>query len=315
MIIIYKRIILCIFLVTFSFTVIGSEIKILYKVNDNIISSYDVEEESNYLKTLNNKLENISNEELTRTAIQSLIREKIKKDEIERVFDINYKSAMQSNSIKNIIKKLYTNLNFESEKDFFDYLEIKNVDPINLKKKFVLEQMWNQLIVNKYNKSIKINENEINEKVDRIISENKEITVFNLSEIVFLEKNKKDNENKLLEIKQSIKKVGFNETAILYSIAESAKLGGKIGWINENQISKKIFDEINILNIVEYSKIINTAGGNIILKLNDKKKEIAKINREDEIKKLINFKRNQLFTEYSIIFYKQLENKAYVKKL
>ena len=315
MIIIYKRIILCIFLVTFSFTVIGSEIKILYKVNDNIISSYDVEEESNYLKTLNNKLENISNEELTRTAIQSLIREKIKKDEIERVFDINYKSAMQSNSIKNIIKKLYTNLNFESEKDFFDYLEIKNVDPINLKKKFVLEQMWNQLIVNKYNKSIKINENEINEKVDRIISENKEITVFNLSEIVFLEKNKKDNENKLLEIKQSIKKVGFNETAILYSISESAKLGGKIGWINENQISKKIFDEINILNIGEYSKIINTAGGNIILKLNDKKKEIAKINREDEIKKLINFKRNQLFTEYSIIFYKQLENKAYVKKL
>ena len=188
MIIIYKRIILCIFLVTFSFTVIGSEIKILYKVNDNIISSYDVEEESNYLKTLNNKLENISNEELTRTAIQSLIREKIKKDEIERFFDINYKSAMQSNSIKNIIKKLYTNLNFESEKDFFDYLKIKNVDPINLKKKFVIEQMWNQLIVNKYNKSIKINENEINEKVDRIISENKEIIVFNLSEIVFRKK-------------------------------------------------------------------------------------------------------------------------------
>ena len=299
----------------FSFNVIGSEIKILYKVNDNIISSYDVEEESNYLRTLNKKLENISKKELTRTAIQSLIREKIKKDEIERVFEINYKSAMQSNSIKNIIEKLYTNLNFESEKDFFDYLEINNVNPINLKKKFVLEQMWNQLIVNKYNNSIKINENEINEKIDRIISENKEITVFNLSEIVFLEKNKKDNENKFLEIKQSIKKVGFNETAILYSIAESAKLGGKIGWINENQISEKIFNEINILNIGEYSKIINTAGGNIILKLNDKKKEIAKINREDEIKKLINFKRNQIFTEYSIIFYKQLENKAYVKKL
>ena len=28
--------------------------------------------------------------------------------------------------------------------------------------------MWNQLIVNKYNKSIKINENEINEKVDKL---------------------------------------------------------------------------------------------------------------------------------------------------
>ena len=44
----------------------------------------------------------------------------------------------------------------------------------NLKKKFVIEQMWNQLIVNKYNNSIKINENEINQKVDEIINKNKE---------------------------------------------------------------------------------------------------------------------------------------------
>ena len=175
--------------------------------------------------------------------------------------------------------------------------------------------MWNQLIVNKYNNSIKINENEINKKVDEIINKNKEINSFNLSEIVFLEKNKKDNEKKYLEIKKSIKKIGFDETAILYSISESAKLGGKIGWINENQISKKIVNEINKINIGEYSEIINTAGGNIILKLNDKKIEKTEINREEEIKKLIRFKKNQLFTEYSIIFYKELENKAYVEKL
>ena len=136
--------------------------------------------------------------------------------------------------------------------------------------------MWNQLIVNKYNNSIKINENEINKKVDEIINQNKEINSFNLSEIVFLEKNKKDNEKKYLEIKKSIKEIGFDETAILYSISESAKLGGKIGWINENQISKKIVNEINKINIGEYSEIINTAGGNIILKLNDKKKKKLK---------------------------------------
>ena len=58
----------------------------------------------------------------------------------------------------------------------------------NLKQKFVIEQMWNQLIVNKYNNSIKINENEINQKVDEIISKNKEVINFNLSEIVFLKK-------------------------------------------------------------------------------------------------------------------------------
>ena len=311
----FKKLIFCFFLITFSFKVLGSEIKILYKINDNIITSYDVENESNYLKTLNKNLANLPKKELMETAVQSLIREKIKKDEIDRVFEINYEQAMKSRNIENVIKSIYSNLNFETEKDFFDYLEKNNVSEINLKQKFVLEQMWNQLIVNKYNNLIKINENEINQKVDEIISKNKDVVSFNLSEIVFLEKNKKDNEKKYLEIKKSIEEIGFEETSILYSISESAKLGGKIGWINENQISKKIVDKINEINIGEYTQIINTAGGNIILKLNDKKKEKIEINRQEEITKLIKSKKNQLFTEYSIIFYKELENKAYVEKL
>ena len=309
-----KKFIACLFLFVITFDVIGSEIKILYKINDNIITSYDVENESKYLKTLNKNLENLQSKELKETAIQSLIREYIKKDEIERVFEIDYNKATNSDNIKNIIKDLYTNLNFKTETDFFDYLKKNNVTKESVKQKFVIEQLWNQLIVNKYSNSIKINEDEINKKVDEIISKNKEITKFNLSEIVFLEKNK-DNNNRFLEIQKSIKKIGFNETAILYSISESAKIGGKIGWINENQISKKIFNKINKLNIGEYSEIINTAGGNIILKINDKKKESVKINREEQIKKLIRFKKNQLLTQYSIIFYKELENRAYVKKL
>ena len=310
-----KKLIYLIFLFIIPFNAIGAEIKILYKVNNSVITSYDVENEANYLKTLNKNLENLQNNELTKTAIQSLIREKIKKDEIDRVFEINYEKAINSNNIKNIIKNLYTNLNFKTEKDFFNYLEKNNVTEVNLKSKFVIEQMWNQLIVSKYNNSISIDQDEINRKVDEIISQNKDIINFDISEIVFLEKNKNDNEKKYLEIKKSIKEIGFDETAILHSISESAKLGGKIGWINENQISKKILNEINRINIGEYSKVINTAGGNIILKLNDKKIEKNKINREEEVNKLIRFKKNQLFTEYSIIFYKELENKAYVEKL
>ena len=315
MITIFKRLISLFFFTLISLNVSGSEIKILYKVNDDIIASSDVENELNYLKTLNKNLENLSNQELIETATQSLIREKIKKNEIDRVFEIDYEKAVKSKNIRNIIERFYSNLNFETEKDFFNYLQKNNVTELNLKQKFVIEQMWNQLIVNKYSNLIKINEDKINQKVDEIISRNKEIINFNLSEIVFLEKNKKDNKKKYLEITNSIKQIGFDETAILYSISESAKLGGKIGWINENQISKKIVNELNKINIGEYSEIINTAGGNIILKLNDIKKEKTEINREEEIKKLIRYKKNQLFTEYSIIFYKELENKTYVKKL
>ena len=315
MIKIFKKLIYSYFLIAISFSVVGSEIKILYKINNDVITSYDVKNESMYLKALNKNLENIPDEELSKTAIQSLIREKIKKDEIERVFEIDYERAMNSNDINNIIKNLYSNLDFNSDEDFYNYLKENNVTERNLKQKLVIEQMWNQLIVNKYNRLIEINQDDINKKVDEIINKNKEVTIFNLSEIVFLEKNKKENEEKYREIKKSIKEIGFDETAILYSISESAKLGGKIGWINENQISKKISNEISKIAIGEYSEIINTAGGNIILKLNDKKKEITGIDREKEIKKLTRFKKNQLFTEYSIIYYKELENKAYLNEM
>ena len=312
---IFKKLVLYFFLTAFSLNSISAEIQILYKINDEIITSYDVENEANYLKTLNKNLTDLPKNELIETAIQSLIREKIKKDEIKKTFDIDYEKAINSKNITSIIKNLYTNLNFENEKDFFNFLEKNNLKEFNLKKKFVIEQMWNQLIINKYSSIIKINEEEINKKVDEIINQKKEVNSFNLSEIVFLEKNKISNEKKYLEIKKSINKIGFNETAILYSISESAKVGGKIGWVNENQISRKIINELNKIDIGEYSAIITTAGGNIILKLNDKKKDKIKINREEEISKLIRYKKNQLFTEYSIIFYKELENKAYVEKL
>ena len=312
---IYYILSIYILLVKFSAISISSEIKIIYKINDTIITTQDIENESNYLKALNINLANLPKKELQKTASQSLIREKIKKKEIEKYFQIDYEKAINSNEIDNIIINIYSNLNFKTEEEFYDYLLKYNVSKNSLRKKFVIERMWNQLIVNKYSNSIKINEDEINKKVDEIINKNKGVNSFNLSEIVFLEKTKVDNENKYLEIKKSIEKIGFDETAILHSISESAKLGGKIGWINENQISKKIVNAINKIKIGEYSEIINTAGGNIILKLNDRKKESTNINREEEINRLIRFKKNQLFTEYSIIFYKELENKAYVEKL
>lgn len=312
---IFKILIFYFFFFNISINTISAEIKILYKINNDVITSYDVKNESNYLKTLNKNLDSLPPKELIEKATQSLIREKIKKEEIDRVFEIDYENAINSNGIKNIIKNLYSNLNFETEEEFLDYLKKNNVNEKNLKRKFVIEQMWNQLIVNKYNNVIQINKAEIKQKVDEIIKNNGEITNFNLSEIVFLEKNKQDSEKKYLEIQKSIKENGFEETAILYSISESAKLGGKIGWINGNQLSKKIMNEINKISVGEYSNIISTAGGNIILKLNDKRKKSVEIDKEKEAEKLIRFKKNQLFTEYSIIFYKQLENKAYVEKL
>ena len=143
---------------------------------------------------------------------------------------------------------------------------------------------------------------------------NSEQLSFNLSEIIFLEKNKADNERKYQKILDSIKEIGFKDTAIIHSISDSSKFGGEIGWINQNQISTEIFKFVQNLDEGNFTKPINTAAGILLLKLNQKKIVSKNINREEEIDKLIIAEKNRKLNEYSIIHYKQLKNKSYVKK-
>ena len=97
-------------------------------------------------------------------------------------------------------------------------------------------------------------------------------------------------------------------------MSESAKLGGGIGWVNQNQISKKVFLAIKDLKIGEFSDPIITAGGIILLNVNAKKNVDTEINKEEEMKRLITFEQDRILNEYSMIYYKEIENKAYVEK-
>ena len=292
----------------------SNEIKILYKINNSVITSYDVIEEINYLVSLNQNLEQLSEKELFSNAQRSLIREKIKKDEIAKFYEVNYNDAINSKNLDNIIRNFSQNLGFNSEEEFENYLNIKNIDIDELKKKFLIEKLWNTLIFDKYNKMIKIDKAIINNKIEKIIKNNSEIISFNLSEIIFLEKDKNAIEKKYQEIISSIQTVGFRDAAVIHSISESSKIGGEIGWINQNQISNKVFLAIRNLEIGDFSKPIITAGGIILLKINDKKKISAQIDREKETKKLISFERERLLNEYSMIYYKEVETKSYVEK-
>ena len=292
----------------------SNEIKILYKINNSVITSYDVIEEINYLVSLNQNLEQLSEEELFSTAQRSLIREKVKKDEIEKFYEVNYTNALNSKNLDNIIRNFSQNLGFNSDEEFENYLNIKNIDIDELKKKFLIEKLWNTLIFDKYNKMIKIDKAIINNKIEKIIKNNSEIISFNLSEIIFLEKDKNAIEKKYQEIISSIQTVGFRDAAVIHSISESSKIGGEIGWINQNQISNKVFLAIRNLEIGDFSKPVITAGGIILLKINDKKKISAQIDKEKEMKKLISFERRRLLNEYSMIYYKEVETKSYVEK-
>ncbi len=294
--------------------VTSNEIKILYKINDSIITNHDIFEEINYLVSLNKNLTQLNKKQLSSNAEKSLIREIIKKDEISKFYQIDYREEIKSENIVSIIRNFRETIGFKTNQEFEDYLKVKNIKINDLKKKFIIEQFWNRLIFDKYKDLLKIDTNKINSVLERIIKNNSEILSFNLSEIIFLEKNREEIEKKSQEIITSIQNIGFKDSAVIHSISESSKFGGEIGWISQNQISKKIFDAIQNLEVGEFSKPIITAAGIIFLKVNNKKKIEADINKEEEMERLISYERNRILNEYSIIYYKEIENKAYVEK-
>ena len=292
----------------------SNEVKILYKVNDSIITNYDIVDEVNYLVSLNTNLAQLNKKQISLNAKNSLIREIIKKDEINKFYEVNYEEELKSEKINIIIKNFSEKIGFKSNQEFEDYLRIKNINIDDLKKKFIIERFWNQLIFDKYRNLVKIDKNKIENNLEELIKNNSKILSFNLSEIIFLEKNREAIEKKTQEILASIENIGFKDTAVIHSISESSKLGGEIGWINQNQISKKIFLEIKDLEIGEFSKPIIASSGIIFLKVNDKKKIDAQIDKKKEMERLLSFERDRILNEYSIIYYKEIENKAYVEK-
>ena len=293
----------------------GKDIKIVYKINDTIITNYDIDYELSYLTALNKNLKNLPKKDVILSAEKSIVREIIKKNHIDKIYNINYQKAINDTTITDLVNNFRTRLGYDNESSFKNYLTENNINYNDLKKKFVIERFWNQLIFDKYNSLFTIDENKINTEVENIIKNNLEIVTYNLSEIVFSAKNEIEINKIYLEIKESINKVGFKETASLYSISDSAKLGGEIGWVNENQISEKIKQMIVDLDQNELSEPFVTAGGIIILRLNEKKSKSIKIDKEKEIERIIQSEKNKFFNEYSLIYFKELENKAYVEKL
>jgi peptidyl-prolyl cis-trans isomerase SurA len=278
-------------------------------INDQIITNYDLEKEKNYLSALNPKLQNIEKSRLLQLSRDSLIREKIKQKEIEKFYEIDY----ENEQINKIIENIFLNLNIQTINEFEIYLQKFDTTIPEIKKKISIEQVWNKLIFDLYNDKLLINDNVINKQLDEIFKNNLNKKSFNLSEIVFTSKNKTEFNNTLAEIKNVINNNGFEEAAKIFSISNTAKSGGSLGWINENQLNEKIYSAIKNLNASQYSDPIITAGANIILMVNKiKDMEITDVNRKEEFQNIVNAEKNRQLNEFSVIHFKKLESKAII---
>ena len=201
----------------------------------------------------------------------------------------------------------YTKLGLKDEKEFEEYLLQFNISISTVIEKIKIEVIWNQLIAEKFNNQINVNEDELKKK---ILDENlnlKNTVEYDLSEIVFQVNNQNELNSILKEIEISIKTIGFNSTANKFSISSSSKFGGKIGKINENQLSQIIRDELENLTIGQITKPIKVSNGFLILSINQKKLIETEINEKELLKEMINFERNNQFERFSQIYYSKIK--------
>ena len=277
----------------------SNNVFIVMKVNNEIITNININEEYRYLIALNTDLKSLKKEEIFNLAKNSFLREKIKENELKKYFKLNQSSKYIDQTIKN----LYSSLNISSEIEFKKYLSAHNLTIEVVKKKIEIEVLWNELIYTKFHKQIDIDE----EKIKKKRNANKIQENYLLSEIFFSGENKEKINEKYNLIKKSISEIGFKNTANIYSLTESAKIGGSIGWIGENQLAKKVVNEINELQVGEFTKPINIPGGVVILKLDKKEDKKISLDFDSEFKKLIEYEKNRQLNQFSTIYFNKLK--------
>tara|TARA_B110001450_G_scaffold249449_1_gene266859 strand:+ start:312 stop:1244 length:933 start_codon:yes stop_codon:yes gene_type:complete len=272
---------------------------VVTKVNEQIITNFDVKKEVQYLKILNPKLLELDEKRIFKLAKNSLINEIIKKNEIKKYTNFDKENLF----VKEYLTNLYSSLNYENETDFQNALgSIKgNYSLDEVKEKLKIEILWNELIYVRYNKQIKIDKILFLEKINNL--ENQNTKEYLLSEIVFERKKNTNLDFQVNQINSSINEIGFNNSANIYSISQTSKLGGKVGWVNENSLSEIIANKLSKLNEKQISEVIQIGNNYLILKIEKIRLKKNLVNKEKELDTMIKFETNKQLNQFSRIFF------------
>ena len=302
--IVFKRLII---LIWFFFSLVNIcyskvQLKIIMKIDNEIITSHDIEKEINYLRALNPKLDQINKNELIMIAKNSTIKEFLKKKEILKYKELN----LQNPQIDEVLNNFIQNLNFENESQLENYIKNFNLTIEDLKKKIEIENEWKNLIYNRYRHAVKIDKEDLMEKIEKASKENF-LEEYNLSEIVFTKKSDISLDELMRNINESIEINGFENTANLYSISDSSKVGGKLGWIKKNALSDKVARKLENLKEDDYSSPLKINNNFFIFKINEIRKAQIEIDKKKELDKMILIETSRQLEKFSNIFFNKIK--------
>tara|TARA_B100000963_G_scaffold113445_1_gene98778 strand:- start:551 stop:1312 length:762 start_codon:yes stop_codon:yes gene_type:complete len=236
-------------------------------------------------------------------ASKSILREKIKELEISKYFKFGLNNKIVEQNLSNFISKRGLN----SLDDFKKILKNSDLSVDYVKKKIEIELLWNNLIYEKYKNKLSIDVDKIKEDLKFKIENQNKVEEYKLAEILFTPQSKSTEIDEIEEIKDSIKKIGFESSAIAYSISNTASKGGNIGWLKKTQLSKNILREVENLSIGQITEVLDSPVGKLILILQDKREVNEEISFEEELKKATLIERNKQLNQFSSIYFKKVE--------
>ena len=278
------------------------ENKIIVKIENDIITSLDVENEIKYLLALNPTFDSLEIDKKRLIAKNSLIKEKVKKIEILKYIE---KINLNQDFLQKLIQDRYSRLNLVNKEQFINYLKKYDLEIKTIENKISIEALWNQLIYQKFFPKVKIDKTDLEKQIEKVFEKGEKNYL--LSEIVFEEKNEEKINEIYLKIKAEIKKEGFENTALAYSVSESASVGGKLGWIKESSLSNIIKQTLSNLSKNEISEPIFASNRYIVLKVDNIEYKEIKFDKEKEINNLIKFKTNEQLNLFSNIYFSRIK--------
>jgi peptidyl-prolyl cis-trans isomerase SurA len=297
-----------IFSIVFFSISLAVENKILFKVNNEIITSIDILTELKYLGIINKDLKKTTNNQAFEIAKRSLIREKIKEIELKKLLK---EIEVEEKFLNNLLIDYFRSINIKTILEFEKFFLSQDIDPNLIKKKISIEILWNQLIYSKFKQNVKIDRQSIKNE----LSNNVKKREFLLSEILFNINDSEKLKDKIILLKKEIKEKGFSQTALSYSISDTSSKGGKLGWVSETIMSQKIKNEIKKIKVGNYTSPIVIPGGFLIIKIEDIREKDNSSDLNNEIEKIIKDKTNDQLNQFSNIYFNKIKKDMVINEL
>ena len=278
------------------------ENKIILKIDNEIITTIDVFNEITNLKFFNKNINQLKDEEIYQIAVQSITKYKIKKNEISKNF--NNIKFQNENYLNQIIEKTYKELNFQNLESFKYALSKNQINFENFREKLITDILWNQIIFSKYINNLVVDEEKLK---NQIKNTNKKVISFYLKEIIYEASSVTEINTKYNLIKNDINELGFEGAALKHSISNTSSNGGNLGWIDDQSISNEILNELKKISVKSITEPIRISSGFLILQKFDEKEIKKNFSEEEQLKKLIDYEKNQQLNNYSNLYFNKVK--------